>query len=105
MTIYEKNGKYGIKIEQVVSDGFEVSNILEREESVCSLFWKEQNKNLQLAFYSNIKEIQALEFMDYLVHNYTIVQGNAYEAKAMLDGVFLQTMLMEYEENSIEQLL
>lgn len=105
MTIYEKNGKYGIRIEQVMSDEFEVLNVIEKEDAICNLFWKEQNKNLHLSFYSGIKEIQALEFMDYLVHNYTIVQGNAQEAKAMLDGVFLQTMLMEYEENSIEQLL
>ena len=105
MIKYERNGKYGIKIEQVPLEKFSEMDSVEQENSVCNLFWAEQNKDIRLSFYSNIKEIQALEFMDYLVHNYVIVQGNAQKAQVVLDAVFLQAMYMEFEEDTTEGLL
>lgn len=105
MIKYERNGKYGIKIEQVPLEKFSEMDSVEQENSVCNLFWAEQNKDIRLSFYSNIKEIQALEFMDYLVHNYVIVQGNAQKAQVVLDAVFLQAMYMEFEEDTTERLL
>ena len=105
MIIYEKNRMYGIKIEEMPVEKFDKTDGMEKEIRVCNLFWAEQNKDISLSFYSNIKEIQALEFMDYLVHDYAIVQGNAHKAQVVLDGVFLQTMLLEFEENTIEGLL
>ena len=105
MIKYEKNENYGIKIEQVPLEKFNETDSIEKEISICNLFWAEQNKDIRLSFYSSIKEIQALEFMDYLVHDYVIVQGNAHKAQAVLDAVFVQTMLMEFDENTIEGLL
>lgn len=105
MIKYEKNGKYGIKISQISMEQFDKTDDIEKETNICSLFWTKQNENILISFYSSIKEIQALEFMDYLVHNYVIVRGNAVKAQAVLDAVFLQAMQMELEENTIEDLL
>lgn len=105
MIIYEKNGMYGIKIEKKASEKTDETDVVKNEISICNLFWEEQNKDIIISFYSGIKEIQALEFMDYLVHDYAIVQGDALKAQVVLDRIFLQTMLMEYEEDTIEGLL
>lgn len=105
MIKYDKKGKYGIKIEQVPLEKFNETDVIEKEKQICNLFWAEQNKDILFSFYSSIKEIQALEFMDFLVHDYVIVQGNAHKAQAVLDAVFSQTMLMEFEENTIQGLL
>ena len=105
MIKYEKLGRYGIKIEQVSLEKFSETDAVEKEVQICNLFWTEQNKDILLSFYSSIKEIQALEFMDYAVHDYVIVQGDSHKAQAVLDAVFLQAMLMEFEESSIEGLL
>lgn len=105
MIKYEKNGAYGIKIEKVSLETWDEVDGIKKESSLCNLFWAEQDKDIKLSFYSSIKEIQALEFMDYLVQDYVIVQGNAHKAQAVLDAVFLQTMLMEFEEDTIEGLL
>lgn len=105
MIKYDKKGKYGIKIEQVPLEKFNKTDVIEKEKQICNLFWAEQNKDILFSFYSSIKEIQALEFMDFLVHDYVIVQGNAHKAQAVLDAVFSQTMLMEFEENTIQGLL
>ena len=105
MIKYEKNGKYGIKIEQVSLEKFNETDDMKKESPICNLFWAERNKDILLSFYSNISEIQALEFMDYLVHDYVIVQGDAQKAQAVLDRVFLQAMIMTFEENTIEGLL
>ena len=105
MIKYEKNGKYGIHIEQVPLEKMEEMDSIENEIPVCSLFWAEQNTDILISFHSSIKEIQALEFMDYLVDDYVIVKGNVHKAQAVLETVFLQAMLMEFEENTIEGLL
>lgn len=105
MTKYEQSGKYGILIEEIPLEQFEQTDVKEKEEHICQLFWAKQNDNIRISFYSRIKEIQAFEFMDYLVHNYVIVQGDAQKAHAVLEAVFLQSMFMDFEVNSIEGLL
>lgn len=105
MIKYEKNGTYGIKIEQVPLETYDKTEVMETKNGVCHLLWAENNQGILISFYSSIKEIQALEFMDYLVQDYVIVEGNAKKARAALDAVFLQTMLMDFEENTVKGLL
>lgn len=105
MIKYEKQGRYGIKIEQVSFEKFGQTDSIEREANTCYLFWTEQNKDLLLSFYSDTKEVQALEFMDFAVHDYVIVQGDSHKAQATLDAVFLQVMLLEFESTTMEEFL
>lgn len=106
MIKYNEQGNYGIKIEQIPLDTLKKMDFVPEEpENICTLFWAEDNKDIRLLFYSNTKHIQALEFMDYLVNDYVIVQGDKKTAQAALAASFLQVMLMDFEAENITQLL
>ena len=46
MIKYEKNGKYGIKIEQVPLEKLNETDNKEGESHICILFWAKQNKDI-----------------------------------------------------------
>ena len=99
-------GKCEIKIEQVPLDVLkELDTIQQDSQDSCTLFWAEDGRDIQLVFYSNTKQIQALEFMDYFVHDYVIVQGDAMLAKAVMAVAFLQSMMLELESQTIPEVL
>ena len=71
----------------------------------CTLFWAKDKQDIRLLFYSNNKSIRALEFMDYLVQEYVLVQGDETIAQAVLTPILLQSMMSEFEADNVEQLL
>ena len=106
MIKYNKQKNCGIKIVQLPLDTFkQLHNIPKESENTCTLFWAEDHKDIQFCFYSNTKTIQALEFMDYLVQDYVIVQGDAKKAQAILTSAFLQAMILDFEVETISQLI
>lgn len=106
MTKDNEQGKCRIKIEQISLEALEKRNALpEGQEKLCTLFWAEDGKDIRLLFFSNDKSIQALEFMDYLVQDYVMVQGDEKMAQAVLTPIFLQVMLSDFEAEDIAGLL
>ena len=106
MIKYDKENKCGIKIEQIPLDMLEKMDCSpEQQENIGTLFWAEDMNKIQLLFYSNTKNIQALEFMDYLVQNYARVQGDAKFSKSNLTSIFLQAMMLDFEAQNTTQLL
>lgn len=99
MIIYGEAGKIGIRIEQTSLEA------LGRETDECLLLWANDNKDVRLSFYSSSKSIQALEFMDYLVQDYVMVEGDERKAQAVLTPVFLQVMMSDYEAGNVQELL
>ncbi len=106
MIKYDEQKTCGIKIEQIPLDALKKMDCTaEKQENICTLFWAEDHNHIRLLFYSNTKNIQALEFMDYLVHDYVIVQGDGKIAQAVLAPAFLQVMMLDFEAENITQLL
>ena len=83
-----------------IKDLFDVSDIKN-----CTLFWTKDRQDVRLLFYSNTKSIRPLEFMDYLVQEYVLVQGDSQIAQATLTSILLQAMMSDFEEDTIEGLL
>ncbi len=104
MIKYNKQKNCGIKVEQIPLDALKEMNDTNKQENICTLFWAEDFNNIQLLFFSNTIDIQALEFMDYLIQNYARVQGNAKSAKAILPSTFLQVMMSDFEATNTNEL-
>lgn len=106
MIKYDKQGNCGIKIEQIELEKLQNKEVVQSEqENICTLFWAEENKDVRLLFCSNTQLIQALEFMDYFVQDYVIVQGDSHMAQAVLAVAFLQAMMLDFETETISELL
>ena len=104
MIKYDNQNKCGIKIEQIPLDTIKEMDYTPEAEDICTLFWAEDYNNIQLLFFSNTKKIQAFEFMDYLIHNYARIQGNAQSAKSTLPHSFFQVMLSDFEATDATEL-
>ena len=71
----EKTGN--IKIKKVALEEMkDITSISEKPERICTLFWSEDGEDIRLLFCSNDKRIRALEFMDYLVEDYGMGEGD-----------------------------
>ena len=104
MIKYDKQKNCGIKIEQLSPSALKEMTDTNEQENICTLFWAEEYHNIQLLFFSHTIDIQALEFMDYFIHNYARVQGDARSAKATLPGSFLQVMMSDFEATTTTEL-
>lgn len=110
MITYNRYDSSIIEIKQVSLDEWNtIEKTLEKTsdktEHSCTLFWAKNKQNISLLFYSNQKEIRPLEFMDYLVQEYVLVQGNNQMAKATLTPILLQAMMSDFEVDNVENLL
>lgn len=105
-TTMVRDEKRSIKIEQITVDKMKgISEVSEHAERICTLFWTKDGEDIRILFCSNDKSIRALEFMDYLVEYYAMVQGNGEIAQAVITPVFLQAMMSELEVNDVQSLL
>lgn len=104
--MYQKKGDLTIEIQQVSLEKLECleSQLEEQNSYMCTLFWAEDKQDIKLLFYSNEKSVRPLEFMDYLVQEYVLVQGNKRIAQAVLTPILLQSMMSEFEADSPQQL-
>ena len=82
-----------------------LQSVLENGEHSCTLFWTKDKQDVKLLFYSNNRSIRPLEFMDYLVQEYVLVQGDNDTAQAVLTPILLQAMMSDFEVSSVEDLL
>lgn len=97
------NGK--IQIKQVTLQEFEqLAHAAEERCVSCTLYWAQEKQDIKLLFYSDQKSIRPLEFMDYLVQEYVLVQGDKRKAQAVLTPILLQSMMAEFEADSAQQL-
>lgn len=96
----------GIKVQQVeLEEWNNLQSVLENGEHSCTLFWTKDKQDVKLLFYSNNRSIRPLEFMDYLVQEYVLVQGDNDTAQAVLTPILLQAMMSDFEVSSVEDLL
>lgn len=94
-----------IEIQQVALAEWERLEGLQMPEiEGCILYWAQEKQDIKLLFHSTQKSIRPLEFMDYLVQEYVLVEGDKNRAKAVLTPMLLQSMLSEYEAADIPQL-
>ena len=95
-----------IKIQQVdLEEWNNLQSVLGNGEHSCTLFWTKDKQDVKLLFYSNNKTIRPLEFMDYLVQEYVLVQGGTDTAQAVLTPILLQAMMSDFEVSSVADLL
>ena len=95
-----------IEIKQVALDEWnELDKTIETSEHTCTLFWTQDRQDIRLLFYSNEKSIRSLEFMDYLVQEYVLVQGGTHTAQATLTPILLQAMMSDFEADTVQTLL
>ena len=95
-----------IEIKQVPLDEWnELEKTIETSEHTCILFWAQDRQDIRLLFYSNDKSIRPLEFMDYLVQEYVLIQGGTQTAQATLTPILLQAMMSDFEADTVQTLL
>lgn len=104
MIKYDKQKRYEIKVEQVPLDVLKEIDYVNEAENSCILYWAEDYNDIQLLFFSNTIDVQALEFMDYFIHDYARVQGNAKIAKSILQDTFLKVMMSDLETTNLTEL-
>lgn len=101
-----KKEGFSIGVQQVELEQWDnLPSILENEAHSCTLFWTKDKQDIKLLFYSNNKSIRPLEFMDYLVQEYVLVQGSTDTAQAVLTPILLQAMMSDFEVDNVEALL
>ena len=81
------------------SDSYFVYN----EEPV--LLWARDSEDIKVVFLSNDKSIRAIEFMDYLVGTYAMINGNEIKAEAIISKMFLKVLMSEIEVLGVEEFL
>ena len=106
MVKYDKKANLNISVQQMDLEGWNnLQSVLENGEQSCTLFWTRDRQDVKLLFYSNNRSIRPLEFMDYLVQEYVLVQGGTDTAQAVLTPILLQAMMSDFEVDSVEELL
>ncbi len=68
----------------------------------CTLYWAKNGADISVVCTSNEKSIRALEFMDFLVLDYAMINGDDKIAKADISKAFLDVMMSELDVLTIE---
>ena len=102
----KEQDSFVIQIKQVTLEEWnELEKTIETLEQSCMLFWAQDRQDIRLLFYSKDKSIRPLEFMDYLVQEYVLVQGGTQTAQATLTPILLQAMMTDFEADTVQTLL
>ncbi len=71
--------------------------------SDCTLYWAKNGADISVVCTSSEKSIRALEFMDFLVLDYAMINGDDKIAKADITKAFLDVMMSELDVMTVEE--
>lgn len=69
------------------------------------LLWAWDSEDIRVVFLSNDKSIRAIEFIDYLVGTYAMVNGDAHNASASISKMFLKVLMSDIEVTDVKDFL
>lgn len=86
--------------------GMEIDNLLTSFDChFLLLVWKSQDED-RLLFFSDTRQVRALEFLDYLVSEFGLVRGNAECASGQISSAILSVQIADMDlTNSVEYFL